>query len=114
MTDLEQAIEWLRVKAALDGLALEYMAESATSSDEEIDPLLTILNAVATPAEAMRCPEVMALVDELHYIVLCLKTIALHSNDERFAGVSRVAWLRLQDILDSLDTQDQNKATEND
>lgn len=67
-----------------------------------------------TPAEAMRCPEVMALVDELHYIVLCLKTIALHSNDERFAGVSRVAWLRLQDIIDSLDTQDQNKATEND
>lgn len=67
-----------------------------------------------TLAESMRCPEVMALVDELHYIVLCLKTIALHSNDERFRGVSRVAWLRLQDILDSLDTQDQNKATEND
>lgn len=59
-----------------------------------------------TLAEAMRCPEVMTLVDELHYTVLCLKTIALHSNDERFAGISRIAWLRLQDLLDTFKTQD--------
>lgn len=63
-----------------------------------------------TPAEAMRCPEVAALVDELHYTVLCLKTIALHNQDDRFTDMSRIAWLRLQDILDALKTQDQNEA----
>lgn len=84
------------------------------SVSEAISAWNTRADLPPTPAEAMRCPEVEALVDEIRYAVLCLKTIALHNQDERFTDMSRIAWVRLQDLLDALMTQDQNKAVEND
>lgn len=47
-----------------------------------------------TPAEAMRCPEVMALVEAMRSASSSLEAIALHSPSKGSSVVAEAAWRR--------------------